>query len=110
MEDITKALGQVPLTNKSKRLTSLWPAIEAKLANGASHAAIVEALNQCGFGITVQTFRTLLYRHRRKHGASTGMVQRPQVVAPEVSPLPADTQRPATFDYDPRGIHPDLLK
>ena len=121
LEDV---LHQLKITSKAKRLQSLWPAIEAKLAEGVSHAEILRGLNEIGFELTERTYKSCLYRYRKRR-RSSGPERAPSgLTAPTTSQtsgaaqatiLPASAaverqKRPPTFDYDPRGISPELLK
>lgn len=118
------ALPQLTIRCKAKRLQPLWPAIEAKLAEGVSHAEILNRLNDLGFQLTVHTYKSYLYRYRKRRRA-TGQQHAPtrltvastprSTEVMQVTTLPASTElekhkRPPTFDYDPRGISPELLK
>lgn len=116
------ALQQLVVGRKAKRLQSLWPTIERKLAEGVSHAEILRSLNENGFALTERTYKSYLYRYRKRRRSMA-----PQPASTHVSTLtpenanlaqgptpPASTEaetpkRPPTFDYDPRGI-PELLK
>ena len=104
-----QALEQLPIEKKARRLRILWPLIEAKLAEGVSHAAVLDFLNRNGFELTEGTYKNYVYRFRKMQQApvSGRPLPSPSATAPVISD---DTSgRPATFDYDPRGI-PDLLK
>ena len=103
---------------KSKRLLEMWPAIEQKLAQGVSHAEILELLNRNGFELTRETYRSYVRRFRKRQKGSAPGGSSKAVSAPPVQPIghvekpqtaTTGPQRPRTFDYDPRGI-PDLLK
>ena len=103
---------------KSKRLLKMWPAIQQKLAQGVSHAEILELLNRNGLELTRETYRSYVRRFRKRQKGSAAERSSNAVTAPRAQPIgraekpqPAGTgpQRPRTFDYDPRGI-PDLLK
>jgi hypothetical protein len=122
--NLEETLQQLKVGRKSKRLQSMWPAIEAKLAEGVSHAEILVLLNENGFALTERTYKSYLYRHRKRR-RTTGLRRDPMssteatktqsaVVAQESSfnaPAGIEKQkRPPTFDYDPRGISPELLK
>jgi hypothetical protein len=100
-----KALKELPIEKKARRLRVLWPLIEAKLAEGVSHAAVLELLNRNGFDLTVGTYKNYVHRFRK---AST---PRLSFRTPTTTAAKSETGggRPATFDYDPRGIS-DLLK
>lgn len=106
--EFEKALKELPIGRKARRLRVLWPLIEAKLAEGVSHAAVLDFLNRNGFDLTEGTYENYLHRFRKTQRAPASA----QPVSSRPSaPIPASgsTKRPATFDYDPRGI-PDLLK
>jgi hypothetical protein len=104
-----EALEQLPIDKKARRLRLLWPLIEAKLTEGVSHAAVLELLNRNGFGLTEATYKNYVQRFRKLQ--RTVVPERPAgrtLTTPAITTSEA-SNRPATFDYDPRGI-PDLLK
>ena len=115
---LEEALRQLPAACKTKRLRTLWPIIEGRLAEGVPHAEVLRLLNQSGFELKEHTYKTYLYRHRKKQRvqASAGREQTP-ATGTGATPLPTaaatggsrGSKRPPTFDYDPHGI-PDLLK
>ena len=63
------ALQQLEAGRKAKRLLCLWPAIEKKLAEGVSHAEILAALNANGIALTERTYKSYLYRYRKRRRA-----------------------------------------
>ena len=118
-------LHQLNITSKAKRLQSLWPMIEAKLAEGVPHAEILRLLNELGFELTERTYKSCLYRYRKRRRVREVPERAPrQLTEPtkshstdaaraSASPVLAEVERhmrPATFDYDPHGISPELLK
>ncbi len=118
------ALHQLKVTRKARRLQSLWPMLETKLAEGVPHAQILRLLNEFGFELSERTYKSCLYRYRKRR-RSRGPERAPmQLTEPTKShstdvaqavtvPVPVEAerhQRPPTFDYDPRGISPELLK
>jgi len=113
--NLKDALDQLTAERKAKRLRVLWPLIEAKLAEGVSHAAVLDFLNRNGFALSEGVYKTYLYRFRKAKHKSLGVNSaepKGRSLAQPSSPLPAaadQAKRPATFDYDPKGI-PDLLK
>jgi hypothetical protein len=124
MMDLTDALHQLKITSKARRLQRLWPTIEAKLAEGISHAEIRRLLNETGLEITERTYKSYLYRYRKRR-RSRGPERAPMRLTEPTQSHAADVaqaaipaapagaekhQRPPTFDYDPRGISPELLK
>ena len=54
------ALQQLKAGRKTKRLQSLRPTIERKLAEGVSHAEILGLLNENGFALTERTYKSYL--------------------------------------------------
>jgi hypothetical protein len=118
---IRNVLKELPITTKAKRLQDLWPLIEQKLLGGTSHADILRGLNDSGFDLTERTYKTYAYRFRKRQrttGASSTSCAsqtspvantRPAEVGAPSVPGSGVAKRPATFDFDPRGI-PDLLK
>lgn len=121
LEDV---LPQLKIACKARRLQSLWPAIEAKLAEGVSHSEILNHLNELGFQLTAHTYRSYLYRYRKRrrtNGQQHASIRLTETSTPQSAEVtqamtfPASTEvekhkRPPTFDYDPRGISPELLK
>ena len=118
-----EALHQLKVTRKAKRLQSLWPTIEAKLAEGVPHAEILRLLNEVGVEITERTYKSCLYRYRKRRRSGKPERAPMQLTEPtkshgteqvsSSSPARAEIERqtrPPTFDYDPRGISPELLK
>ena len=109
---LEEALHELPVQKKARRLKLVWPLIEAKLAEGVAHAVVLELLNRNGFDLTEGTYKSYLYRFRKARRA-------PSVNASSAGLQPQkpgtrssggdDSKRPATFEYNPRGI-PDLLK
>ena len=106
--EFEKALKELPIEKKARRLKVLWPLIEAKLAEGVSHAAVLDFLNRNGFDLTEGTYKNYVHRFRKRQRAPA--TARPVPSRPSAPAIRSDlANRPATFDYDPRGI-PDLLK
>jgi hypothetical protein len=89
------------------RLRDLYPTVETALAAGVSHAAILKALHDDGFTLTLKSFQSALYRLRKK--ASTAPALAPSVgqQAPR-APLPANPG-PSAAARD-RAITPEDLR
>ena len=106
--ELEQALKQLPIEKKARRLRVLWPLIEAKLAEGVSHSAVLDFLNRNGFEITESTYKSYLRRFRKTKRSP--VTAQPAPTRPSAPATRSDsTNRPASFDYDPRGI-PDLLR
>ena len=120
---LEEALQQLTIGRKAKRLQSLWPTIEAKLAEGVSHAEILGLLNESGFDLSERTYKSYLYRYRKRRrtaGQQPARICSSENAAPQfdsaaqAATLPASVEiakhkRPPTFDFDPRG-DPSILK
>jgi len=63
---IRKALEALPIATKVRRLQGLWPLIEQKLLAGTSHSDILRALNDGGFDLSERTYKTYVYRFRKR--------------------------------------------
>ena len=107
--EFEKALKELPIEKKARRLRVLWPLIEARLAEGVSHAAVLEFLNRNGFDLTEATYKNYVHRLRKVQGAPASGRPSPVPVPITATAKGDATNRPATFDYDPRGIQ-ELLK
>ena len=116
------ALQQLTVGRKAKRLRGLWPTIEKKLAEGVSHAEILGLLNENGFALTERTYKSYLYRYRKRRRSterqpapthiSTLTPENADLAQGATSPMSTEAERPKrppTFEYDPRGI-PELLR
>src|SRR5258708_32782566 len=113
------ALGSLVPKSKAGQFRLLLPAIEAKIREGVSHAAIIRALKEQGLEFTEGTYFNYLQRYRtgvamapaRRATSQGGVSGTARTSTPSASPDPSSSaeRRPPTFDYDPRGI-PDLLK
>jgi len=71
--------------NKTRRMRAILNEIELAQEAGVSNAALVEALNARGFGLTLSTFETILYR-LRKARASAAPTSAPPASAPPAAP------------------------
>ena len=120
---LEEQLRQLKIGRKAKRLKSLWPTIEEKLAEGVSHAEILRLLNETGFELSERTYKSYLYRYRKRRrttGQKSARICLAENTAPQIdgasqaATIPASAEiekykRPPTFDFNPSGI-PELLK
>ncbi len=119
------ALRQLAAGRKTKRLNSLLPAIEQKLAQGISHGEILALLNANGFALTERTYKSYLYRYRKRRRTSRPVIhpaegsEQPKsatsaIVNGVVSSAPtlsaASGLGPNTFEFNAGGLPPELLK
>lgn len=115
-----KPLEELAISTKADCLRSVWPLVEKKLASGTSHADILRALNEGGFGLTERTYKSYVYRLRKEQRNGKRSHAPPVVHSPSANAGAAGASagsgaaaptatRPRTFNFDPRG-NPDLLK
>lgn len=116
------AVRQLSAGRKTKRLNSLLSAIEQKLAEGISHREILALLNANGFELTERTYKSYLYRYRKRRRASRSALLPAQLFeqptlppaggAHTSVPIPSveTIQRPSTFEFNAGGLPPELLK
>lgn len=111
-------LNGVEPVGKSRRFRLLLPVVIAKIEGGVEHAEIIKALAEEGLELTPGTYFSYLKRYRpaaatspqdKTTAAPALELPKPQAPVTASTSVGAST-RPKTFDYDPRGIHPDLLK
>lgn len=85
--DLLAQISAIAPRTKAARLRALMPAIEAKLAAGASAQDVVAVLEQGGLSLSLGTFRNYLARYRRRNAAAAA-TQHP-------APQPGRDTRPA---------------
>ena len=93
------------------QIRRLLPKIEAAMESGASHEQIVETLQESGINLTLATFRSALYRARKRAAKgsrkkdSVGETKTAAAKVPTATPAPRDPlalpERPKSFDWDP---------
>ena len=119
------ALRQLSAGRKTKRLNSVLPAIEQKLAEGITHSEILGLLNTNGFELTERTYKSYLYRYRKRRRTSgpastpANKIEQPKLTtlatadgahARVPTPSAASGQGPKTFEFNAGGLPPELLK
>jgi hypothetical protein len=116
------ALQQLSAGRKVKRLNSLLPSIEQKLAEGITHREILALLNVNGFELTERTYKSYLYRYRKRRRTSgpviisAKLIEQPKLLTadgahPSVpTPPVALGQGPNKFEFNAGGLPPELLK
>lgn len=117
--DARDPLNGVQPIGKSRRFRVLLPLVISKIEGGVEHAEIIRALAEHGLELTQGTYFSYLNRYRsgalrkvQKKGpaAPPRELLEPPASQPASTAAAGTSRRPKTFDYDPRGIHPDLLK
>jgi len=118
--NLDDALRQLSAGRKTKRLNRLLPAIEQKLAEGITHSEILALLNANGFELTERTYKSYLYRYRKRrrssgHGSiAAGAMEQTRLPAADAAhasvPSVETRQRPNTFEFNAGGLPPELLK
>ena len=121
---LEESLQQLKIGRKAKRLRSLWPTIEERLSAGVSHAEILDFLNANGIAITERTYKSYLYRHRKRRRSAgpkrsaLNLIERTQPQTADGAPAigfsasveVTQHSRPPTFEYDAKGLDPNFLK
>lgn len=74
--------------SKIGRLRSVFREIEELQVKGFSNQAIVDKLNEVGYGLTLKTFETMLYRIRKDAGSSKRASLAGVAAAPATSTTP----------------------
>lgn len=74
------------------RLREVLPELENTLAAGVRIEAVVKALNECGFEISIGSFKTILYRLRQKRLLQSNIRKSQELSKPILPPPPAETQ------------------
>ncbi|EMO4164938.1 hypothetical protein R7Q53_004007 [Morganella morganii] len=83
--------------SETARLRDIVDEVEAALAAGVSRAAVLEALNDQGFTMTLKSFESALYRIRKKRtqpAKPTAKIGHDQIAAPASQPAQAPREEP----------------
>lgn len=59
-------IDSIPGKTLAAKLRSIMPEIDKRVREGVQHEEIIETLNASGFDLNLNTFRSNLYRYRRK--------------------------------------------
>ena len=89
--DLREVIAKVQGRTLASKLRQLMPAIDAKVREGIEHADIIDALNEQGFSLNINTFRSNLYRWRKAQGV--GDAAKPEAPTAPV-PVPANSIKP----------------
>lgn len=84
--------------SETARLRDIVDEVEAALAAGVSRAAVLQALNDQGFTMTLKSFESALYRIRKKRtqpAKPAAKIGHDQIAAPASQPAQAQQQEPA---------------
>lgn len=66
LDAIAEGISSIEATSLASKMGRLMPSIEARLAEGVQHQAVVAFLNESGIQINLGTFRSYLARARKK--------------------------------------------
>ena len=89
--DLREVIAGVQGRTLASKLRQLMPAIDQKVREGVGHEDLIQALNEQGFSLNLNTFRSNLYRWRKAQGGE-GSTQPKASVAPV--PVPAPSKGP----------------
>ncbi|WP_143132892.1 hypothetical protein [Brucella cytisi] len=65
---IKELFDSIPGNTKAAKLRAMMPEIDRRIREGVDHQAIVDTLNEHGFNMTLNTFRSNLFRYRKREG------------------------------------------
>lgn len=65
-EAIKQLIEGIPGKTLAAKLRTIMPEIDRRIREGVQHDEILAALNQNGFDLNLNTFRSNLYRYRKK--------------------------------------------
>jgi hypothetical protein len=75
-DPLIESLKTVPRTTKAARLRALMPEIERLLSEGVLRQDIIDHLKAGGLDLTLETFKTYLFRYRRdRRSAETSPIE-----------------------------------
>ncbi|ELA9292957.1 hypothetical protein QUO15_004419 [Vibrio parahaemolyticus] len=63
---LKELIKSIPGKTLAAKLRTVMPEIDARVRSGVQHQEIIETLNEQGFDINLNTFRSYLYRYRKK--------------------------------------------
>jgi hypothetical protein len=82
------------------RLRAVMPVIDRKVREGVRHEDIVQALEAAGLRLSLNTFRSYLYRYRKRHQAQgTASTSAPPKTYGSPPPAPEESE-PSAPDAD----------
>jgi hypothetical protein len=83
-DPLIDSLKTVPRRTKAARLRGLMPEIERLLSEGVLREDIIAHLKDGGLDLTLETFKTYLFRYRRdQRSAKTSPIEQPRSFQPE---------------------------
>lgn len=65
-EALKSLIQGIPGKTLAAKLRTIMPEIDRRVREGVQHQEIIDALNEQGFDINLNTFRSYLYRYRKK--------------------------------------------
>ncbi|MEW4339619.1 hypothetical protein [Chromobacterium vaccinii] len=79
---ITQALMTAEPKSKAAKVRRLMPVIEQKIEEGVELQTILNTLNSQGLDLTMNTFKSILHRHRKAQGRGKAQSLEPQQQEP----------------------------
>lgn len=77
-EALKKLIEGIPGKTLAAKLRQIMPEIDGRVREGVQHQEIIEALNENGFDLNLNTFRSYLYRYRKKVRESRRVSEPPE--------------------------------
>jgi len=98
-EELKAIIEAIPGKTLAAKLRRVMPEIDRRVREGVMHEEIVKALNEHGFDLNLNTFRSYLYRYRRK---LKDAAEFPSAKAPGAAPIsPPATDSPVGKPAEP---------
>lgn len=104
---LKELVARVPGGTLAARLRAIMPEIDRRIREGVRHDEIIAALNANGFALNLNTFRSYLYRYRKK---AVSLGERPSPPARLAGGMPRAPSEPAVREARaaPLRDRPDL--
>lgn len=101
-DPLLDALKTVPHVTKAARLRALMPEIERQVSEGKRWEDIIAHLNEAGLEIPRETFKSYLYRYRRKLRSASAQ---PAITQPaDIEPTAPERNTDRNTGIDPEPI------
>lgn len=91
--DLKALIESIPGRTVAARLRRIMPEIDRRIREGVQHDEIIETLNAHGFDLNLNTFRSNLYRYRKKVRVEQSASPAPEL-ASAATPLPTQNSAP----------------
>lgn len=99
---LKELIKSIPGKTLAAKLRTVMPEIDARVRSGVQHQEIIETLNEQGFDINLNTFRSYLYRYRKK--VNQGKAEKVDCTNQNTE-VNADTEKMDCTNHNESGLH-----